>query len=248
MAEEGLSPASVRRRMAPVRALLATALEDWLIRAIPAIGLRRGLPESVMHDPDSEEGVKALSVEELARLLAEVPEGGGGPSFPCSLRPAFASARRSGCGGATSTSPGSGCTSASGSAAAERVRRRAGVAPGRPALHSAPARVGRAPARLALESRGRPRDRRGHRRPAVGARPVRLAQASRRTGWRQLGRVPALRHTAASRWLSEGLSLAVVSRLLGHTDPGFTLRVYVHALPSDLQDGDVLASAVGLGA
>jgi hypothetical protein len=25
-----------------------------------------------------------------------------------------------------------------------------------------------------------------------------------------------------------------VQRFLGHTDPGFTLRVYVHLLPSDL--------------
>ena len=42
--------------------------------------------------------------------------------------------------------------------------------------------------------------------------------------------------------------MAVVSRLLGHADPGFTLRVYVHALPSDLPDGDALAAAVELGA
>lgn len=54
----------------------------------------------------------------------------------------------------------------------------------------------------------------------------------------------ALRHTAASRWLASGVSLAVVSRLLGHADPGFTLRTYVHALPSDLPDGDELAAAV----
>ena len=57
----------------------------------------------------------------------------------------------------------------------------------------------------------------------------------------------ALRHTAASRWLAAGVSLAVVSRLLGHADPGFTLRTYVHALPSDLPRGEVLAQAVGLG-
>lgn len=58
----------------------------------------------------------------------------------------------------------------------------------------------------------------------------------------------ALRHTAASRWLATGVSLAIVSHLLGHADPGFTLRTYVHALPSDLPDGEVLAQAVGLGA
>ena len=55
-----------------------------------------------------------------------------------------------------------------------------------------------------------------------------------------------LRHTAASRWLLAGVSIAQVSRLLGHTDPAFTLRVYVSVLPSDLPDGATLAAAVGL--
>lgn len=57
----------------------------------------------------------------------------------------------------------------------------------------------------------------------------------------------ALRHTAASRWLLSGVNIATVARLLGHHDPGFTLRVYVSVLPGDLPDGDTLASAVGLG-
>lgn len=56
----------------------------------------------------------------------------------------------------------------------------------------------------------------------------------------------ALRHTAASRWLLAGVSIAQVSRLLGHADPGFTLRVYVSVLPADLPDGADLAAAVGL--
>lgn len=36
------------------------------------------------------------------------------------------------------------------------------------------------------------------------------------------------------------------SRLLGHEDPSFTLRTYIHVLPADLPDGDALARAVGL--
>ena len=39
-AARGLAPASVRKTLAPVRALLATAFEDGLIRANPAAGLR----------------------------------------------------------------------------------------------------------------------------------------------------------------------------------------------------------------
>jgi len=34
--------------------------------------------------------------------------------------------------------------------------------------------------------------------------------------------------------------------LLGHEDPSFTPRTYIHMLPADLPDGDALARAVGL--
>ena len=44
------------------------------------------------------------------------------------------------------------------------------------------------------------------------------------------------------------MTIAQVSRLLGHEGPAFTLRVYVCGLASDLPDGEALAAAVGLGA
>ena len=53
-----------------------------------------------------------------------------------------------------------------------------------------------------------------------------------------------LRHTAASRWLHGGVGIAQVSRLLGHADAAFTLRVYISVLPDDLPDGEALAAAV----
>lgn len=56
---------------------------------------------------------------------------------------------------------------------------------------------------------------------------------------------PSLRHTAASRRLQTGYSHAIVSRLLGHSDPAFTMRVYVHVRNDDLPDGDDIAAAVG---
>ena len=40
-----------------------------------------------------------------------------------------------------------------------------------------------------------------------------------------------LRHTAASAWLSNGVDIRTVAEYLGHTDPGFTLRVYEHLMP-----------------
>ncbi|HET6285981.1 MAG TPA: tyrosine-type recombinase/integrase [Amycolatopsis sp.] len=44
--------------------------------------------------------------------------------------------------------------------------------------------------------------------------------------------VHALRHLYASVLLDAGESIKALSQYLGHTDPGFTLRVYTHLLPS----------------
>jgi integrase len=41
-----------------------------------------------------------------------------------------------------------------------------------------------------------------------------------------------LRHTAASAWFARGASLVQVQRLLGHHSPAFTLATYVHLLVS----------------
>ncbi|MGA0069146.1 MAG: tyrosine-type recombinase/integrase [Miltoncostaeaceae bacterium] len=56
-----------------------------------------------------------------------------------------------------------------------------------------------------------------------------------------------LRHTAASRWLQEGVNIAKVSVLLGHSDPPFTRRRYIHVIPADPPSGNELAAAVGVG-
>lgn len=41
-----------------------------------------------------------------------------------------------------------------------------------------------------------------------------------------------LRHTAASLLLAKGVSVVLVSRMLGHSTPSFTLSVYSHAVPN----------------
>jgi integrase len=40
-----------------------------------------------------------------------------------------------------------------------------------------------------------------------------------------------LRHYYASVMLAEGVSIKELAEYLGHSDPGFTLRVYAHMLP-----------------
>jgi integrase len=42
----------------------------------------------------------------------------------------------------------------------------------------------------------------------------------------------ALRHFYASALLDAGENIKALSQYLGHTDPGFTLRVYTHLMQS----------------
>lgn len=42
----------------------------------------------------------------------------------------------------------------------------------------------------------------------------------------------ALRHFYASVQLEAGTSIRALAEYLGHADPGFTLRVYTHLMPS----------------
>jgi integrase len=54
------------------------------------------------------------------------------------------------------------------------------------------------------------------------------------------------RHTHASTLLRMGYNIAMISKRLGHSDPGFTLRVYSWAMPSeDIKLAEAMAQAMG---
>jgi hypothetical protein len=53
------------------------------------------------------------------------------------------------------------------------------------------------------------------------------------------------RHTAATLLFIHGWNAKQVQTFLGHSDPGFTLRTYVHLLPEDLPQPPALAAIVG---
>jgi integrase len=55
------------------------------------------------------------------------------------------------------------------------------------------------------------------------------------------------RHTCATVLFRSGWNAAQVCRQLGHSDPGFTLRRYVHLLDTDLPEPTVLAAAEASG-
>lgn len=77
----------------------------------------------------------------------------------------------------------------------------------------------------------------------LNGQPARPDQV--RTAWRKAVAatgLPALtphgaRHAGATALLAAGVSPAVVQRLLGHTTPGFTLRVYAHVRAEDAAPG-----------
>ena len=52
------------------------------------------------------------------------------------------------------------------------------------------------------------------------------------------------RHTCASLLFEEGRNVKQVQEWLGHADPGFTLRTYVHLLDEGIGDADFLDAAV----
>ena len=51
------------------------------------------------------------------------------------------------------------------------------------------------------------------------------------------------RHTCASILFAEGKNPKQVQMWLGHSDPGFTLRTYVHLIDDGLGDADFLDGA-----
>ena len=59
-----------------------------------------------------------------------------------------------------------------------------------------------------------------------------------------LGSSHTFRHTCASLLFAEGKNVKQVQEWLGHADPGFTLRTYVHLLDDGLGDADFLDEAV----
>jgi integrase len=57
----------------------------------------------------------------------------------------------------------------------------------------------------------------------------------------------ALRHYCASALLEAGVSIRAVSEYLGHADPGFTLRIYAHLMPtSDERARQAMDLALGV--
>ena len=234
----GLTSSSVRRRMAPLRALFATAVEDGLIRSNPTSRIR--IPRSPADRPDDQEPAKALTEQELARLLAETPaEWRLFVEFLAHTGLRFSEAI--------------GLRWSDIDIEGERLHVRRRLYHG---IDAPKSRYGRRDIPLAPRMLAALQHRRATTRysaegdPAFASRagtPLDYAcmynrvlkPAARRAGvpWAAFH---TLRHTCATMLFRNGLNAKQVQMWLGHHSPAFTLAVYVHLLPDDLPSPNFL--------
>jgi integrase len=234
LTSKGLAPSTVRCIVAPVRALLATAHEDGLLRYNPAAGLRLAQPNPHGHRAKR----KALSEPELRALLAAVP---------AEWRLFFEFLAHTGL--------------RIGEAIALRwddvdfERRRIHVTRrlyrGRIdtpksdyGLRTIPLAANLAAA-LARKRRGAPADAPifpsppGNYLDPSNIRQRILKPAAAKAGLPWIG-FHTFRHTCASTLFRHGLNAKQVQAWLGHHSAAFTLSTYVHLLPEDLPNPDFL--------
>jgi integrase len=235
-----LSANTVRLGIAPVRALLATAFEEGLIRSNPAAGLRLfvAAPKLVVELDDAEdvEEVKALAEDELARLLAATPtywllfftflaqsalrigEAIELRWRDVELGEGWLHARRRFYRGKVALPKG-------------RKKRKIRLTPG----------MARELWRLRKETAAGEDElvfrapRGGRIIPSNLMREV-LKKAGRESGVGEWVGFHTFRHTCATMLFRGGWNAVQVQKFLGHSDPGFTLRRYVHLLPEDLPE------------
>jgi integrase len=238
--EKGLADATVRRIMAPVKASLADAYEHGDIATNPAVAVRiLSAPR-----PIEEQQAKALSREQLAKLIAAID-----PRHRTLVRVLAATGMRINEAlalqwEAVDLGPSPTVT----------VKRAVKWVKGRPSFGTPKSHYGHRsiplPASVAADLRLHQAEsewpRSGDLIFCTGAGTVLADNNVRRRYFRPAAKaagVPwagfhSLRHTFASLLIAEGRSIVQVQRMLGHHSPSFTLSVYAHMLPGE--DGGAL--------
>jgi integrase len=234
-----LAVGTVRGHVAAVKVLLATAVEEELLLRNPATGVRISNPAAPAVEEDAAEQHKALDTDELARFLrACSPEWE--PFFRLlamtGLRISEAIELR--------------WKDIDFGAKRLKVRRQfyeGVVAPPKSKYGKRDIPLSTVMSRLLWSRQGKPGDL-----VFTGPRGLRVDHA-----WlwrrqlepaRDAAGVPwagfhTFRHTCASILFAEGKNPKQVQMWLGHSDPGFTLRTYVHLIDDGLGDADFLDGA-----
>ena len=227
-------PRTVKLAVAPLRALLATAAEDELIRSNPASGVRIAQPDTLQDDTEDAPQDRALTPEQLASLIDEVP-------LAHRLFVTFVAQTGLRIGEAIAVQWRDVDLDQRVLHVTRRYYRGTYAPPktryGRRVIPLTPGMSAILPERYAAfepTSAGLVWPSRGDR-PinADSARARVLKPAAARAG------VPwvswhTLRHTCGTLLFREGWSIKAVQHYLGHHSAAFTLAVYVHFLPGDM--------------
>jgi integrase len=243
MREDGVSVSSARGIRAALSALFATAVEDGLLRSNPVQGVR--LQGAADNDEAEQGNAKALTRAELTLLLA---------ALPLEWRLFFEFLAHTG----LRISEAIGLTWRHVDLGTDpRVRVREQCYEGeRQRLKSRDARRD-IPLSTGMAERLRALRRDSYRgedspvfttdagtelsRPNLASRVLKPAGESIGLGWVSFH---TFRHSCASMLFEHGKNVKQVQEWLGHADPGFTLRTYVHLLDDGLGDADFLDGAV----
>lgn len=232
----GASTSALRQLRSTLSAMFSTAFEDGLIRSNPVRGVRIPAPTKVEVDDDQ---AKALTRDELRRLLAALPsddwrlffeflvhtglrisEAVGlrwehldlGTRPRVLVREQFYEGKRS---RLKSKSGKRDVPLSPGMAECLRTKRATSYREGGPVFTTI--------AGTELS------------RPNVASRVLKPAAKAARLPWASFH---TFRHTCASMLFEEGRNVKQVAEWLGHADPAFTLRTYVHLLDEGVGNAD----------
>jgi integrase len=243
----GQASSSVRKNFAPVRALLATAVEDGVLAVNPASVIRVVGARTDWEETER----KALTREELTAFLAAVPR---------EWVPFFQVLVQSGIRISEAVGLTWGDLDLDARIPTLTVRRqiyRGHVGPPKTRYGKRTIPLSRGTAELLADlratsdfaqdadpvfptPRGTPLDVSNLRRRV-------LAPAAQQAGLGPLG-FHVFRHTCASLLFDAGRNIKQIQEWLGHHDPGFTLSTYVHLIDRGLGDADFLDEVTAVAA
>ncbi len=234
--DHGLAPASVIKNLAPAKAMFASAMDDDLLKSNPCTGVRVNRRRA---DADEEPEAKAMTCDELSSLLGEIPEN---------WRLLFELLAKTGL--RISEALGLEWQDVDFGKLTLRVRRQyyrgdlrqLKTHSGRRDLPLSP---GLAQRLWTAQGASGPvfRTRDGNRLQDRNVRRV-LDAAGKRAGLEWV-HFHTFRHTCASMLFDSGKNIRQVCDWLGHSDPAFTLRTYVHLMDGGLGGAEFFDGAVG---
>ena len=238
LADQQLAPATIRTMFAPLRAMLADAAEDGLIRSNPAAGVR--IPNTAK---PVEPKAKALTLEEVDRLRAALTT-----DYDLLLVDVLLVT-----GMRISELVGLNIGDVDLGNCRIHINRRYFKGMGDPK-----SRFGRRQIPITPEFAQRLWNLRKTRAGATNDDPVfatpkgerhdtanlynRMLKPAMRNAGIPHGGFHRLRHTCATQLIRNGATPSQAQLWLGHHDPGFTARTYVHLSGDDLPDPEILAA------